>query len=579
MNATTIATTILEEMPQFTWHDYLFFIILLLLSAAIGVYFGFFQKKEDSADEYLLGGKEMGVFEISMSLIASTISGITILSVPSEIYRFGFSYWLSIFSAAAVLIFSYLCVIPVFTKLKTPSTYEYLNSRFDESIRGISSLLFTMSMFLYLPIVIYIPALALAQGTGFYIHHITPLICGVCIFYTTVGGLKAVVWTDALQFVVMIGATLVVTYVGTTASGGIGAVMRDAQDGGRLDLDYDVDPTKRDTLWTIILGMFFLWNGIITFGQGCVQKCLALPNSRKIRNAYIAFGIGIIAFFSFSTYIGLMMYARYKTCDPYMNKKINIYDQILPLYILEVTSNIPGLPGVFIAGVFSASLSTLSAAMNALSCTLYEDFILAHLPKDISQRKINLILKTIVIAVGVVCTALVFVVQKFKSILEIGLTFGSFTQGPAIGLFALGMFVPKANTKGALAGTIGTMLIMGWIIFTKLYYKMSGYITDHPKVVSTVDCMYSANTTFREFPPEPTWSPPFIYRITHYYYGMMGCLLVLLIGIPVSYMTRSKRKPVSKDLISPAMHWALDKTVLPEYYSVAKASQIVVNQK
>lgn len=165
--------------------------------------------------------------------------------------------------------------------------------------------------------------------------------------------------------------------------------------------------------------MFFLWNGIITFGQGCVQKCLALPNSRKIRNAYIAFGIGIIAFFSFSTYIGLMMYARYKTCDPYMNKKINIYDQILPLYILEVTSNIPGLPGVFIAGVFSASLSTLSAAMNALSCTLYEDFILAHLPKDISQRKINLILKTIVIAVGVVCTALVFVVQKFKSILEI----------------------------------------------------------------------------------------------------------------------------------------------------------------
>lgn len=85
---------------------------------------------------------------------------------------------------------------------------------------------------------------------------------------------------------------------------------------------------------------------------------------------------------------------------------------------------------------------------------------------------------------------------------------------------------------------------------------------------------------FFRFPPEPTWSPPFIYRITHYYYGMMGCLLVLLIGIPVSYMTRSgKEKPVSKDLISPAMHWALDKTVLPEYYSVAKASQIVVNQK
>lgn len=169
------------------------------------------------------------------------VSGITLLAVPAHIYSYGVAYLLSIptfISAAAITFYAFL---PVFYELQITSIYEYLAERFDSKVSTFASALFTISMSNYLPIVIYIPALALSQGnkyfksyvhgliktylflftaTGISINTITPAICTVCIFYTTFGGLKAVIWTDILQFILMLGSIITIFSIGISTSGG-----------------------------------------------------------------------------------------------------------------------------------------------------------------------------------------------------------------------------------------------------------------------------------------------------------------------------------------------------------------------
>lgn len=199
------------SLQKFGWPDYLVFVFMLLSCAMIGVYFGFIQKKpkkgtEDESD-YLVGGRKMKVFPVAMSLIAryyqtitfsiekcefsfykpiSFISGISLLGTPTEIYVYGIQYMYIIVGIVTMgFVMSYV-YLPVFHDLQLTSTYEYLQTRFDKRIRLFGSILFTFGTIFWLPIVIYVPALAFNQVTGVNVHAVTPIVCVVCIFYTCV---------------------------------------------------------------------------------------------------------------------------------------------------------------------------------------------------------------------------------------------------------------------------------------------------------------------------------------------------------------------------------------------------------
>jgi sodium-coupled monocarboxylate transporter 8/12 len=163
---TTMPTTAAPVTVTFSWYDYTLFSTMLAISVMIGIYFGCFGSKQSTASEYLMGGKKMHIFPIAMSLVASHISGITLLGVPADVYKYGGAYWLCIPALIIVGIVSNLVYLPVLFEAQITSVYEYLEKRFDQRARTFSSLLFALSQVLFLPIVIYIPALAFAAGTS-----------------------------------------------------------------------------------------------------------------------------------------------------------------------------------------------------------------------------------------------------------------------------------------------------------------------------------------------------------------------------------------------------------------------------
>ncbi|KDR17310.1 hypothetical protein L798_08509 [Zootermopsis nevadensis] len=535
MDTTEDATRLL-----FGWLDICFFILMLALSTLIGVYFGFWGKKEDSPQEYLLGGKTMNTLPVAVSLVASLVSGITVMGDPSEIYNYGTLFWLSCFCAPFVGILNNYFYLPVFYELQITSIYEYLQLRFNRSVRVMASVLCTVGMFFYIPIVMYVPALALSQVIGINIHYITPIICIICIFYTMLGGIKAVIWTDFLQGVVMVVASLAVIALGLVHVGGFVPVWERSRDGGRIRIfEMSLSPFERMTFWNVFIGGTSSWLGILAANQGMVQKFLSLPSYAKVRKSLMFLVFGTLLIKCLTCFMGLIIYATYYDCDPMDTKAISRSDQLLAYYVMDIASAIPGLPGLFMAGIFSASLSTMSSALNSLGATLFEDFVRPCLKIKLSDKTSNNIIKLLVIIIGAVCVIMVFFVDKVGGIVQLAMSTNGVASGASFGLFTFGMFYPRGNSKGALIGSIVSLLFMGWIVFGAQKAFADGTLS-YPKLpTSTEGCGF--NLTLPEpivtdIPPEEAFV---LFRISFMYYTLMGFMIMFLVGMIVSIFTES----------------------------------------
>merc|ERR1719433_1997991 len=292
--------------------------------------------------------------------MASFMSAITLLGVTFENYTFGTQFMVINLSYAIGTPIAAHIYLPIFFRLESPSAYSYLENRFGLATRLAASMAFSCQMILYMGIVVYAPALALSAVTGLSQLGSILAVGFVCTFYSTLGGIKAVLITDVFQSLLMFAS--------------IGTVLEQSED--RLQFfDMNPDPTVRHTFWTQLIGGTFIFLSIYAVNQAQVQRLLSTKN---LKSAQMSLWIQwpILMTLSLSTcYAGLTMYAYYKGCDPLKLKRIEKGDQLLPLFVMDSMGNYPGLSGLFISGIFSGSLSTVSSAINSLAAVTMEDFI------------------------------------------------------------------------------------------------------------------------------------------------------------------------------------------------------------
>ncbi|CAL7952542.1 unnamed protein product [Xylocopa violacea] len=561
--------------------DCLVFAGMLVVSAIIGVYQAYKSRKNvDAVREYLVGGQNMSIFPVTMSLIArygifsrpprepsffplfifSYISGITILGLPAEMYVYGTQLWCVVIADLFVSLTMAVVYLPVFYGLGITSSYEYLKLRFGEAVRLMGSAVFLIKMLLYIPLVIYVPALAFNQVTGIDLHATALLVSAVCIFYTTLGGLKAVVWTDAVQTIVMFGGVIAIAVLGTSRVGGFEQVWKRNRDTDRIVFfDMDLDPTVRHTFWTVVLGNYLSWLASCSVNQAMVQRCLAMPNLRKANATIAIMGIGIITIVSFSCYTGIVIFAAFHDCDPIATKQIKKPDQLLPYFVMQMAESVPGLPGLFVAGVFSAALSTMSTGLNSMSGVIYEDMIKPRLRIPLSEVAASRTMKLTVVLTGTICVALVFLVDKLTGLIQAGKSLSAITAGPLLGIFTLGMFFPSANSTGALVGGLVSLNLVAWISFGTQAAISSGRINFPVKPVSVSGCPesltnHAGNLTFILETAIKEQQPFFLYRMSYLWYTWVGFLTAILIGLVVSWITGpNKRVPGDEKLYTPVI--------------------------
>nr|CAI5832805.1 unnamed protein product [Callosobruchus analis] len=438
--------------PLFGPWDYVILAIVLLISASIGVYYRFTGGKQKTMQEYLLADKNMPIFPVAFSLMASFMSAITLLGVSSENYTYGLQFIIINLSyGIATPIAAYL-FLPVFFKLQATSAYEYLERRFGKTSRLAASLSYTLQMTLYMGVVLYAPALALEALTG--ISQVAAILSVgvVCTFYSTIGGMKAVLMTDVFQSILMFIAVFSVIICALVDKGSFEEIWRIASEGKRTSLwNFDPDPTVRHSWFTLIIGGGVTYLTLYAVNQTQVQRYLTVKDLKAAQKA-LWWNWPILSLLSLSTsFAGLAMYSKYYRCDPYDAGYISSFDQLMPYYVVDTMGHVPGLSGLFVAGIFSASLSTVSAALNSLAAITVEDYfkplykVIFKTP--LPESKGGVISKVISLSYGFVCLAVAFLAKYLGSILQASLTIFGVIGGPLLGLFSLGMFTTTANEE------------------------------------------------------------------------------------------------------------------------------------
>ncbi|XP_061075950.1 sodium-coupled monocarboxylate transporter 1 [Conger conger] len=534
-------------VPSFSVWDYVVFAGTVLAAAAVGLFQAIRGRRETSSAEFLLGGRQMTAVPVAMSLTASFMSGITVIGTPAEAYRYGTPFWLFAISYGLMSSFTAEVFVPLFYRLGITSTYEYLEMRFNKLIRVIGTTMYIIQTALYTGMVIYAPALALNQITGLNLWGVLVATGAVCIFYCALGGLKAVIWTDVFQMVIMLAGFVAVIAQGAVLRGGLATIWNDAYEGGRLNaFDFDPDPLKRHTFWTIVVGGSLMWVSIYAINQSQVQRYISCRTLTQAKLSLYVNMLGLWLTVSLAVFSGLTMYSIFRNCDPLANDDIGALDQMLPYLVMAILSDFPGVPGLFVAAAYSGTLSTVSSSINALVAVTVEDFVKPIWP-NLSERKVLWINMGLSVFFGLLCIGMAGVASMMGSILQAALSIFGMISGPLLGLYFLGMFFRCANSTGGVVGLCSGLLLTLWVgIGAQVYpplpektlaLNVSVAGCNRSLDLSTVAPWSSAVPLTPLPPPDRPALADSWYSLSYLYFCPLGTLATLFFGLLASAAT------------------------------------------
>ncbi|XP_016966687.1 sodium-coupled monocarboxylate transporter 1 [Drosophila biarmipes] len=528
-----------SHKATFSGYDYVILLGMLVISLGIGIFYGFFQKGGSSSNEFLLGS-EMSIFPVTLSLTTSFITAIELLGNPSEMYFQGTQFVLIVIPMVLVIPVAVKIFYPIYFKMELTSCYEYLGIRFGKEIRILGAVLYVIQMCFYTAVAVLAPAIALSKATGLDTKIAVILIYVVCVFYSSQGGMKAVVIADSFQAAVLAVSLVLIVGLGSFYSGNPIEVFQTAAKHNRLEFfNMDPSPTTRHTVWSVVIGGFFYWTSLFCTNQASVQKCMSL---KSLRLAKIALGfaiIGLIAVFLLNFYTGLMVFTHYADCDPLTAGRISATDQLLPYYVINTYEHIYSVAGIFVAGIFAASLGTVASALNSLSAVTCEDLLVNGMNIKISPEKGATYAKWMSLGFGIASFGLVFIVEHLGGVLQATLTLNGLIGGVTLGLFVLGIACKQANTKGAF---YGGLLSLALVIFVGVVAQIVSVEQPAlPTSIENCDCHVNLTNIIGNLLTEPvqvieeggftSWP---IFRLSYMWYSMIGCLLTVFLGWLIS---------------------------------------------
>ncbi|KAM4807922.1 sodium/iodide cotransporter-like [Rhinophrynus dorsalis] len=550
-----------QETLTFSLWDYGVFAAMLLGSTGIGLFYALSHGGQKSSDDFFTGGRSMSAVPVGLSLSASFMSAVQVLGVPAEAYRYGAKFLQMCLGQALNSILTAYIFMPVFYRLGITSTYQYLEMRFSRSVRLYGTIQFLLGTMFYTGIVIYAPALILNQVTGLDIWASLFSTGAICTFYTTVGGMKAVIWTDVFQVLVMLSGFFAVAIRGAMLAGGTSVVLEIAGNYSRINFgDFDPDPRRRYTFWTFLLGSTFLWLSMYGVNQAQVQRYIACKTETEAKLAILVNQVALCIIVSSAVICGLVMFVFYLNCDPVKAGYVSAPDQYMPYFVLEIFDQYPGVPGLFLACAYSGTLSTASTSINAMAAVTVEDLIKPKYP-TISMKKLTLISKGLSLVYGCSCIT----VAALSSLLGGGVLQGSFTvmgviSGPLLGAFILGMFFVSCNTTGVFSGLVVGLVLSLWVAVGGTLYpptpEMMGVLPTFsdrcPLFNSSQGIIYgpapSMNVTVAE--ERPVLADDF-YSLSYLYYGALGTLATVVFGALASQFTG----PTKREQVAPGLLW------------------------
>jgi len=460
---------------------------------------------------------------VGLSMLGTAISSVTFLAYPGSSYAGNWSRIVPGLMLPFATIVGIIFFIPFYRKSKVTSAYEYLENRYGPWGRTYGCALFSVGSVYRMGSILYLLALPLKAMTGW--DTVTVIIVtGIFVtFYTVLGGIEAVIWTDVMQTIVLfLGGIITILTVFYKVPGGAATVFGQAlaEHKFSINISWDFDLT-RDTF--VVLALSGIIGNIQEFAmdQTKVQRYLAPKTLSGARQAALWCGVGCIPLWSMFMFVGTCLFVFTKFFPDALGNGL-WPDEIYPHFILTVLP--PGVGGFVIAAVLAAAMSSIDSSMNGAATVLTVDIYRRHLVPGKNDRHYLVAARCLTALAGALMIVAALLLSKLgedSSILEAFFKLGAIFAGGLGGLFLLGFFTRRASSRAAAAGVIAALLVIAWL------------------VISQFDIL-----------PERFRSPthPFII-------GVFGNVAVFTVGLVLSYVFKW---PVKKNLAG-LTWWTRDK--------------------
>ena len=441
-----------QTKPGFGTVNYLVLFGYLLAMVGVGVYFA---KKNTSTDAFFRGGKSIPWWAAGCSIFATMLSSLTFTGVPSKSFAQDWVYAVGNFMIPVVAFFAVAIALPFYRRIDATSAYEYLEKRFNRGVRLFASGSFTLFHIFRMAVVMSLTGLALSVATPLSPMQSVLLMGVLSIIYCTLGGIEAVIWTDTIQTVVLLGgALLAFVLLISGIDGGFGKFVESATAANKFKIaNLHISPTSAQlALWVVVLGGIGQNISSYSADQAVVQRYMTTSDQKLAAksiwtNALLTIPTTVL-FFGMGTALFVFYQAHPEKLEPGMKT-----DQIFPLFIAR---EMPiGIAGLMVAGIFAAAQSTVSTSMNSTATTIVTDFLR---PFGVCQDDGGYLqaAKGLTLLMGVAGTllAMLFVNPDIKSLFDEFIKVIGLFMGVLGGLFLLGALTQKANGTGAMVGAI-----------------------------------------------------------------------------------------------------------------------------
>lgn len=429
---------------------------------------------------YFLGESNVPAWAVMISIVATETSTASFLSVPGVAYAGNLTYLQLALGYILGRVVVARVLLPGYFRREIFTAYEVLQRRFGGATRTTASILFLITRVMADGLRLFLAALVLQFITGWRIETSIIAVGLSTIVYTYLGGMKAVIWTDVVQFFIYIlGAIVALLILLNRLPGGWGQVVRQAASVNKLRM-FDFRPAYDVpfTFWAGLVGGMVLNAATHGADQMMVQRYLAARSERQAAGALIASGLVVFAQFALFLGIGIALFAFYREFPPPSPETSIGKDREFAYFIVHYLPT--GVLGLVVAAIFSAAMSTLSSSLNASASATINDLYRPLVP-GASDRHLLVLSKGLTATWGVAQMGTAFVAIGLKTnVVNNALMIASFTTGILLGLFLLGICT-RVGQPAALAGMLVGLAAVSYACFgTKLawpWYALVGSAT------------------------------------------------------------------------------------------------------
>ena len=509
-------------MNTFTPIDYAVLILYFGSMAALGPIFA---SKARTTEGYFLGNRSFPGWLVGFSMFATSISSVTFMAYPGDAYKTAWYRMTPNFMLPVAVLIATLFFLPFFRKAGTVSAYEYLEERFGKWTRLYAACAFIVGQAIRVSLILFLVSILLNQMTGINVY-VCILLGGIITsFYTVLGGIRAVLWTDFIQACVLwVGGMISLVVIIHALPGGLGQIFSMATEAGKFSMadlnaegvlepvQFAPDFTKKTVSLLLLVGLGN-WLAEYSSNQNVIQRYAASKSAKQAKIAMWTCCIFSVPTWALFMFLGTALWAFFQVNPTEQSQAILTgeggvkAEDILPYFVINFLPR--GLSGLVIAGVLAAAMSSLSSSINSVSAVSLVDVYKRHIAPEKTDRHYVIVAKLIGLGLAAFMIAGAILLHKMQNttLQDSATILAALTAGGLLGLYLLGFFTRVGDDTSILAGIICTLTFTLWMTLTSL-----GWI------------------------PESLRSP-----IHSYYAGILGHIIMFAVGFGFGLIIKAKQ--------------------------------------